>query len=184
MHGSIGIISQIVLCSPKYASRLEGNLIEHLDAQCDNGNWHCRSDKPDFADNPESVYYTQICHGAPGFVLSLIRLRQHFPNLQSRIDGAIKLARQCIWKDGLLKKEPNLCHGITGNALALDYPQRDHFMSLATAEKIKAGSEDGTYIMSKDRYGLQWGESGRAWGWMVLDINAVEEMGWPAYTDV
>jgi len=177
-HGSIGIITQIILCNPRYSKELEPDLIEHLDAQRDNGNWFCRAGEPDRAE------LVQFCHGAPGFVFSLLKLRPHFPKLHSQIDNVIKLARQCIWEQGLLNKEPNLCHGITGNALALESPQRDHFMSYATAERIQAGSEDGTFVMSDDRYGLQWGEAGRAWGWMVLDINAVEEMGWPAYTDI
>lgn len=85
----------------------------------------------------------------------------------------------------MLKKEPNLCHGITGNALALDAEQGAHFMSFATKEIIQKGyAEDGAYILSDDRWGLMWGEAGRAWGWIAFDINAVEELGWPVYTDV
>lgn len=177
-HGSIGIITQIILCDPSYASRLEKNLVEHLDAQREDGNWYVRAALSD----PTNL--CQFCHGAPGFVLSLTKLRLHFPNLQSRIDKAIELGRKCTWEEGILKKEPNLCHGVTGNALALEAPQREHFMSWATAEVIQARIEDGTYIKGDDRYGLQWGEAGRAWGWMAFDSNNVGKLGWPGYTDI
>ncbi|KAH8819353.1 hypothetical protein F5884DRAFT_760322 [Xylogone sp. PMI_703] len=176
-HGSIGIITQIVLCNPSYATVLEQSLVEHLDAQNENGNWFVRAGLPD------SANLVQFCHGAPGFVLSLLKMRPYFPSIHDRIDKAIELARKCIWERGILKKEPNLCHGATGNALALESPQREHFMSYATVEKIQAGIEDGTYIKGDDRYGLQWGEAGRAWGWMVFDISDVQEKGWPGYTD-
>ncbi|RFU34160.1 hypothetical protein B7463_g2168, partial [Scytalidium lignicola] len=177
-HGSIGIITQIVLCNPSYAARLETNLIEHLDAQREDGNWYVRANLPD----PTNL--VQFCHGAPGFVLSLMKLRPHFPNLQSRIDKAIELGRKCTWEQGILIKEPNLCHGVTGNALALTSPQRDHFMSYASAERIQTGIEDGTYIKGDDKYGLQWGEAGRAWAWMTFDSNDVKGKGWPGYTDI
>ncbi|KAL3424518.1 abscisic acid ABA receptor [Phlyctema vagabunda] len=177
-HGSIGIITQIVLCNPSYAPALETPLIEHLDAQREDGNWFVRAALPD----PTNLM--QFCHGAPGFVLSLIKLRPYFPKLHARIDKAIKAARERIWEQGILKKEPNLCHGVTGNALALESPQREHFMSYGTAERIQAGIEDGTYIKTDDTYGLQWGEAGRAWAWMAFDTNDVEGKGWPAYTDI
>jgi hypothetical protein len=177
-HGSIGIITQIVLSNPSYALQLEANLIEHLDAQKEDGHWYVRLGLPDTAN------LVQFCHGSPGFVLSLTRLRPHFPNLNDRIDKVIELARKNIWEQGILKKEPNLCHGVTGNAFALESPQRGHFMTYATAEKIKAGIEDGTYIKGDDRYGLQWGEAGRAWGWMAFDSNKVDELGFPGYTDI
>jgi len=177
-HGSIGIITQIVLSNPSYAPQLEAVLIQHLDEQRENGNWYARVSLPD------SANLVQFCHGSPGFVLSLLRLRPHFPELQARIDKAIELARQNTWEEGILKKEPNLCHGVTGNAFALESPQREHFMTYATAERIKAGIEDGTYVKGDDRYGLQWGEAGRAWGWMAFDSNKVDELGFPGYTDI
>jgi hypothetical protein len=113
-HGSIGIITQIVLSDPSYAPQVESNLEEILDQQCEDGHWYCRHARTDPAD------LVQFCHGSPGMLLSLLKIRQHFPRLEGKIARAIELGRKNIWEKGLLKKEPNVCHGITGNALALE----------------------------------------------------------------
>ena len=101
----------------------------------------------------------QFCHGAPGIVTSLVSLRRvyaaatasrsrnrhhhhHHSNgdgnghvsaskaLLRRIDQAIGRGRRCIMSRGLLTKEPCLCHGISGNGLALaasvDAHEHDH----------------------------------------------------------
>jgi hypothetical protein len=106
----------------------------------------------------------QFCHGAPGFMISLLAIRPYFePALQARIDSAVQRGRKLTWNKGLLTKEPNVCHGITGNALALEASDRDHFLSLATPANIKQGIEDGRFEKDEDPYGLLWGEAGRAW---------------------
>lgn len=38
----------------------------------------------------------QLCHGAAGFLYSLVALRPHFPALQDRIDQAIAKGRECF----------------------------------------------------------------------------------------
>jgi hypothetical protein len=70
-----------------------------------------------------AIRLVQFCHGPLGFVVSLLAIRPHFPNMQTQIDEAIGI--------GLLTKEPNIYHGITGNAPALEASQRDHFLCLA-----------------------------------------------------
>ena len=73
----------------------------------------------------KEIKLVQFCQSPPGFVVSLLDIRPHLPNMQTQIDEAIELGR------GLLTKEPNICHGITGNAPALEASQRDHFPCLA-----------------------------------------------------
>ena len=109
-HGDVGIITQLVLTTPSLAPKLETRLDKFLDTQFDDGNWPSSAGKT-------SSPYVQWCHGAPGCVISLVALREHFPNLQTKIDAAIHKGRSCIWRAGLLKKEPSLCHGIFGNAM-------------------------------------------------------------------
>lgn len=105
VHGAIGIITQIVLCDPrKYAKELETELAVLLTYQYESGNWP--SSIP-----PEKDRLVQVCHGAPGVVISLLSIRQYFPNLKDRIDKAIAKGRECILERGLLTKEPCLCHG-------------------------------------------------------------------------
>lgn len=113
-HGEIGIITQLVLTKPSLASRLTRRLQDLLDLQASDGNWPSSERKMREGKTPTLL---QWCHGAPGFIYSLRVLRPHFPELKKEIDAAIAKAEDIIRCHGLLTKEPNLCHGIFGNAL-------------------------------------------------------------------
>lgn len=112
VHGDIGIVMQLVLTKQELARDLEPVLGRLLDLQQDDGNWPSSWGKT----RPQGGL-VQVCHGAAGFVHSLLAIRGYFPSLQGRIDEAVRKGRECIWREGLLKKEPCLCHGIFGNAL-------------------------------------------------------------------
>lgn len=124
-HGDIGILTQLVLTTPPLAPRLTHRLEQLLDLQLEDGNWPSSVQAPPA--QPSSGAGTTVkkkkkelvqwCHGAPGFVLSLLSLRPFFPSLRHRIDDAIAKGRAITWEHGLLRKEPSLCHGILGNAL-------------------------------------------------------------------
>jgi Lanthionine synthetase C-like protein len=180
VHGDIGIITQAVLTDPTCAPDFEEDLEALLELQLKDGNW------PSRADDGSSL--VQFCHGAPGFIFSLLPLRQHFPSLEKRIDAAIARGRQCTWEQGLLTKEPSLCHGSTGNALALEKEQMEHFMAESTDERVAEGVREGIYEMSYDAWGLLWGEAGRAWSWAVYASDPQEKgsrlEGVISYTDV
>ncbi|KAH8893442.1 hypothetical protein GQ53DRAFT_114910 [Thozetella sp. PMI_491] len=178
-HGVIGIITQIILSDPKQVQELEPYLTEMLDLQQEDGHWFITED-PNLGE-PDLVHY---CHGSPGFVMSFMKLRPHVPEeMQKRFDVAIERGRKEVWEKGLLTKEPNLCHGITGNMLAFeDWEQRKHFMAFTTMEAIQEGKKEGKFIKGDDPFGLYWGEAGRAWGWMIMDSGI--DLGYPTYTDV
>ncbi|KAL8820760.1 MAG: hypothetical protein Q9223_001076 [Gallowayella weberi] len=179
VHGSVGIITQLILSDPHYAaeSKVVSTLEELLQSQEQgNGNF------PSSVDSGR-LSLVQFCHGAPGFVLSLPLIQKYFDSTyQAVISTVIAEARDCIWKRGLLTKAPNLCHGATGNALALSSPQRDHFMAYTTAQMIRKGKQEGWYIEGSDPYGLFCGEAGRAWGWAVMDAG--KDLGVIGYSDV
>ena len=178
VHGRIGIITQVLLCDPSKASHpvLLESLNECLKLQTQDGNW------PSSMESGQN-HLVQFCHGAPGFVISLKAIQQYFPSeLQEKIGIACKLAEKCIVEKGLLRKEPNLCHGTTGNALALPSPRREHFMMYTTAATIMEGKKSGSYFEGDDPYGLFCGEAGRAWGWALLESNSDKRM--IGYTDV
>jgi hypothetical protein len=163
VHGAIGIITQIILTDPSWAPKLEADLAALLSYQYkDSGNWP--SSIP-----PGKDRLVQVCHGAPGVVISLLSIRKHFPKLQSKIDRAIERGRECILERGLLTKEPCLCHGISGNALALEDPDFEHFLSFTTGHEMKAMEKDGMMDISDDPASLWTGEAGRAWAWAVAD---------------
>lgn len=115
VHGDIGIVAQLVLSTPGLAPKLEGVLDRLLDMQLEDGNWPS-------SEGHGEAWLVQFCHGAPGFVHSLLSLREFFPSLRQKIDTAVQRGRECIWTSGLLRKEPCLCHGIFGNALYVKQP--------------------------------------------------------------
>ncbi|KAK8162801.1 hypothetical protein IWX90DRAFT_253235 [Phyllosticta citrichinensis] len=162
VHGTIGIITQIVLTDPGMAPKLEADLGALLSYQYESGNWP--SSIP-----PGKDRLVQFCHGAPGVVASLQSIRQYFPKLQERMDRAIKKGQECILERGLLTKEPCLCHGISGNALALDDPHFEHFLTFTTGHEIKQMEKEGMMERSDDPSALWCGEAGRAWTWAVAD---------------
>lgn len=178
VHGDMGIIAQIVLASPKYAAALQPRLSELLDLQDHDGNWP--SSVPSaHRSNP----LVQFCHGAPGFVISLVAIEKHFASLRNRVRTAIARGRDCVWARGVLTKDPCLCHGTTGNALALEPGGRSaHFLGLTTAQERGKMKRDEVLVEGDDPFGLFCGEAGRAWGWVVLDTGV--EAGMVGFTDV
>ncbi|KAI7490338.1 hypothetical protein KC351_g709 [Hortaea werneckii] len=140
IHGAVGIITQIVLTNPKkYAEKLEAELAVLLTYQYESGNF------------PSSVPPERD------------RL------VQEKIEKAIAKARECILERGLLTKEPCLCHGINGNALALPDAEFDHFLTYTTGHEIKSMEKDSMLEKSSAPESLFGGEAGRAWTWAVAD---------------
>ncbi|KAF2756621.1 hypothetical protein EJ05DRAFT_70527 [Pseudovirgaria hyperparasitica] len=164
VHGAVGIITQIVLTDPTWAPKIEADLAALLSYQFDSGNWP--SSIP-----PGKDRLVQFCHGAPGVVASLDQIKGYFPNLKDKIESAIRKGRECIKERGLLTKEPCLCHGISGNALALEDKDCEHFLTYTTGHEIKALEKDGVLQKSEDPSALWCGEAGRAWAWAVVDKN-------------
>jgi hypothetical protein len=164
VHGSIGIITQIVLTNPHWAPKLEDDLEALLSYQFDSGNWPISLSTP-----PGPDIILEVCHGSPGIVISLECIKQHFPNLNKKIDQAIQRARDDILERGLLTKEPCLCHGISGNALALDGRDFERFLSFTTGDEIEALDRNGMLVKSDNPFGLWTGLTGRAWAWAVAD---------------
>ncbi len=163
-HGTIGIITQVVLSDPSYADRVIQDLEEVLSLQNrENGNWLSS------LESGNSDRLVQFCHGATGVVHSLVRLRPHFPGIQERIDAAIDSGRNCIWKRGILTKESCLCHGTTGSALALDEARREAFLGYTTEDYITSMIRSPTVEPSDDGEGLWTGIAGRAWAWVIVD---------------
>ncbi|KAK4565545.1 hypothetical protein LTR86_004162 [Recurvomyces mirabilis] len=159
VHGAFGIITQIVLTNPaKYAPKLEMELAVLLTYQYESGNFP--SSIP-----PEKDRLVQICHGAPGVVISLQSIREYFPSLKDKIEKAIAKGRECILERGLLTKEP--C--ISGNALALEDKDFEHFLTYTTGHEIKSMEKDGLLDPSSAPESLFGGEAGRAWTWAVAD---------------
>jgi hypothetical protein len=168
-HGAFGILAQLVLSSPSCAETVEQLLASLLDTQFPTGNFP--SSLP-----PGSDRLVQFCHGGPGAVLALRSLRPHFPNLQAKIDSASKAAQKDIWRRGLLTKQPCLCHGIAGNALALDNDAEfRHFLACISGDALKAAGWLKDAGRNDEFVALYTGEAGRAWAFAVADKELIEK---------
>lgn len=164
-HGTCGILCQLVRSDPSSADFVKAILTQLLDTQFPSGNFP--SSLP-----PGSDKLIQFCHGGPGAVLALRSLRPHLPELQHRIDSSIAAAQRDIWKRGVLTKQPCLCHGIAGNALALDDDAEfQHFVAYMASDVLEnQGWLDGAG-RDNELVGLYTGEAGRAWVWALADKN-------------
>jgi hypothetical protein len=145
VHGEIGVLTQVILSDPSHASKLESKLLSLINLQDAEGNWPVIEGK--------DSGLVQFCHGASGFVGSLIAIKSHFPTLHKQIYAAISRGRKITWEKGLLTKEPNFCHGSSDNSLALGSPQMEHFLCFATPERIEQGLADGTLRRMRTRMG-------------------------------
>ncbi|KAL7620530.1 hypothetical protein AAE478_009525 [Parahypoxylon ruwenzoriense] len=174
-HGAIGIITQVVLSQPRAAPELQDQLRALLAQQRRSGNFP--SSRGSASDR-----LVQFCHGAPGFAISLRSLAPRFPALllllRREIADAAAAAREDVWRRGLLTKTPCLCHGIAGNALALDDDDDDgarfkHFLSFMGSEEMaRRGWLRGVGARDDEAAGLYTGEAGRAWVWGVAACSA------------
>lgn len=184
-HGDIGIALQIVRSNPSYAEHnVVRNVVLHiLDEQLGNGNWPTSASDAVFRDGSlrsrGERQLVQWCHGAPGIAQCLVLLRPYFPKYADRMTKAIEKARELTWKEGLIVKEPNLCHGITGNAFTFPPgPQRNHFLAFTTENEVRMGLENG--IFERCDYGLShslgFGFPGRAVGWLWKTRDAEKEL--------
>jgi hypothetical protein len=153
-----------VLTNPRWAPKLEEDLEAVISSQFDSGNWPIYMSTP-----PGPDLVLEVCHGSPGVVISLESIKQYFPNLQEKIAQAIQSARDDILERGLLMKESCLCHGISGNALALDGLDFERFLSYTTGDEIEALGREGLLVKSDKPSGLWTGQAGRAWAWAIAD---------------
>ena len=177
VHGSIGIITQILLSSssharPELVESLHPMLMTILDEQLPSGNFPSSHGK--IGDDR----LVQFCHGSPGVVIALHSIRPFYEihrDVLTRIDHAIAKAQPDLLARGLLVKSPCLCHGIPTNALAItDEKKMLEHLSYMSTEILEGGIGQKLGWMSEagntaDFAGLYTGEAGRAWAWALAD---------------
>ena len=61
----------------------------------------------------------QFCHGAPGIVLLFCLAHEVFGDANPEYLPVAEDAAETVWRFGLLKKGPGLCHGVAGNGYTL-----------------------------------------------------------------
>ena len=103
----------------------------------------------------------QWCHGSPGLIILLKVLLQkrkgnrvkgiHSPAKETKeinLTYFIRKAAECVWRRGLTKKGPGLCHGAAGNGYSLLVAYRaieasgdDHLASKLLLARVKRFGE-------------------------------------------
>ncbi|KAM0807547.1 putative Squalene cyclase C-terminal domain-containing protein [Seiridium cardinale] len=181
VHGDVGTLTQLALTWPTDSEKqkLQEWLVRLLDWQKADGNWAMN-------EQSDPRPWVQFCHGAAGVVQSLRSIRHVFPDIRNKIDQAISRGSELVWKEGLLAKEPNLCHGAFGNSLALPIDRRKDFLAPVTPESIAEARKADTAAFEKANYGFEFALltgywPGAAWAWLVIERP---DAGLIGYTDL
>ena len=143
-HGACGIVTTLLQCSEEFGDAVFQSVLTrrvHADATRQKAALDetlSRLLASSFADGnlPSSESskagnaLVQWCHGAPGLV---VLLAQRLSYMSAATDSGeasgvmsraflahrIRVASECVWRRGLTKKGPGLCHGASGNGYAL-----------------------------------------------------------------
>jgi hypothetical protein len=127
-HGITGILS--ILLDPELPSLNDGVISAYPDVAetitglcklCIRSNGDLPMSIPPYPSTRPSPL-VQVCHGTPGLLLLLAAAKKnsYFKHHWSSVwDEAIQAGTAVVWERGLLTKGGGLCHGISGNALAL-----------------------------------------------------------------
>ncbi|XP_049876637.1 lanC-like protein 3 [Pectinophora gossypiella] len=114
-HG-VSYILQILLTVPGYlefnksaAADIKASTEFIVSLQTDEGNWPCCMEEIGLSDH-KLVHW---CHGAPGTIYLMAKAFLVFKD-QKFLDACIR-AGEIVWRKGLLRKGPGLCHGVAGN---------------------------------------------------------------------
>lgn len=118
-HGYLGIL-YVLLLVPSIRKDLTHSAHQKIRETVD---WllHLESEHhnyPAIADEgPGGAYLVHFCHGAPGAVFLFSEAYRVYNNDVYR--QAAERAATCVWRWGILRKGPGLCHGVAGNGYAL-----------------------------------------------------------------
>ena len=130
-HGACGIVTTLLQCSEEFgdavfqsdATRQKAALDETLSRLLASS--FADGNLPSSESSKAGNALVQWCHGAPGLVVLLAqRLRAATDETKTGMSRAflahrIRVASECVWRRGLTKKGPGLCHGASGNGYAL-----------------------------------------------------------------
>ena len=121
-HGVVGVLHTLLcLTSPELAILDERYGIHHAIKATMEGleNYCWLSGNLDSSIKFHRVdQLVQWCHGATGHILLLMKAYEIYGD-EAYQQLACKLAKEVVWRRGLLRKGVGLCHGISGSAYAL-----------------------------------------------------------------
>merc|ERR1712080_552009 len=99
-----------IVKDPHWRGLILGTLEQLMAMRTENDNWPSKCGE-------RMDCLVHFCHGAPGFVWLFCKAYSAFHDPRY-LEEALR-AGETVWRYGLLKKGPGLCHGIAGNGYAL-----------------------------------------------------------------
>ncbi|XP_028160499.1 lanC-like protein 3 [Ostrinia furnacalis] len=114
-HG-VSFILQMLLSVPGYldfnksaAKDIRTTIDFIASLQTDEGNWPCCMEEVGLSDH-KLVHW---CHGAPGTIY--LMAKAYLVLKDQRYYNVCLRAGEIVWRKGLLRKGPGICHGVAGN---------------------------------------------------------------------
>jgi len=141
-HGLCSILQMLlsfpgfIAAYPDYIADVKSTLEFITNLETANGNYPCAMDETGADKRPEEHDLVHWCHGAPGTVYLLARAHKVYSDDQCK--QACLRAGDLVWKRGLLKKGPGICHGVAGNGYVflLNYRLTGDHKHLHRAQKF------------------------------------------------
>jgi len=98
---------------PDYVADVKTSLDFLQNLETTQGNYPCAMDEIGSNARPDEHDLVHWCHGAPGTVYLLARAYRVY--MDDQYKQACLRAGDLIWRKGLLKKGPGICHGVAGS---------------------------------------------------------------------
>ncbi|XP_046979715.1 lanC-like protein 3 isoform X2 [Schistocerca americana] len=119
-HGLSAILQSLLLWPSFLQSNPQAEQVVHravdwlLSLQTESGNFPCATDELGRYRRHEEDELVHWCHGAPGVAYLMAKAYLHWKD--PKYLQALERCGELIWKKGLLRKGPGICHGVAGNA--------------------------------------------------------------------
>nr|XP_026696073.1 lanC-like protein 3 isoform X1 [Ciona intestinalis] len=120
-HGFSGIL-QVLLCFPQLLNK-DGNTLTMIQQSVDyllsrcvdrDGNFNVATNLQSSLSQDGGKHLVHWCHGAAGVIYTFAKAYFVFGKDPKYLEACVKLG-ETVWKLGLLKKGPGICHGVAGS---------------------------------------------------------------------
>jgi lantibiotic modifying enzyme len=190
-HGIAGILQALLSIphmletNPNFKTEIKASIDFILSLQTAEGNFAPAMDELGRHQRPPEEELVHWCHGCPG--VAWLMAKAYLIWKEDKYLNSCLRSGECIWKRGLLRKGPGICHGIAGNGyvflllyrLTNDskhlYRAQQFAQFLFTDEFKKARIPDSPYSLYEGLAGTVC---------YLIDVFAPENALFPLYFDI